>query len=193
MKVCSKCKELKELKDFNKSKASKDGVAYACRNCTATWYKEYNRTKVGLLKRIYRDQVRPPRRKRPKYTKRAFVEDVLAIPLFHTLHASWIAGEYTSELAPSLTKIDNSLPYTKDNIQVMTWKEHKAKKYRDRLEGNDNQCRSVAQLTLECSYIREFKSIASAAREIGCLSSGIHNVCTDRSNSIGGYKWAFIS
>jgi len=36
MKVCNKCGEIKPLTDYHKSKATKDGYAYMCKECSNT-------------------------------------------------------------------------------------------------------------------------------------------------------------
>ena len=38
MKTCTKCKVDKELVEFSKSKNSKDGLSYNCKQCRGNWY-----------------------------------------------------------------------------------------------------------------------------------------------------------
>jgi hypothetical protein len=45
IKKCSHCSLEKSLNEFNKSKSSKDGLQYVCKNCNSTYYSE-NRTKI---------------------------------------------------------------------------------------------------------------------------------------------------
>jgi len=40
-KVCTKCSESKQLSEFNKRRASKDGLAYRCRDCLSIQKKAY--------------------------------------------------------------------------------------------------------------------------------------------------------
>lgn len=66
-------------------------------------------------------------REMPTYTKEWLQEWLLAQPNFQTLLDEWVASDYSKWLAPSVDRIDNSIGYTEDNIQLMTWKENHLK------------------------------------------------------------------
>jgi len=192
MKVCTRCKKNKELNKFSKLKASKDGLSSECKECSLNRYNTYRRTKVGLIKTIYRTQLRSSKRRGhpvPTYTKEEFVEAIMGMELFHKLHANWVASGYDKDLIPSIDRDDSFLPYTEDNITLMTWKENFDKYHKDLYEGNDTQCKPVVQLTLDGKFIKEFKSVRIAARELNLLPGSISNVCIGKCSQAGGYKF----
>ena len=57
-KVCTKCSKSKELSSFNKMKASKDGLMYACRDCHNIYKRAYRSShpdKVAASHKAWRE------------------------------------------------------------------------------------------------------------------------------------------
>lgn len=54
MKKCSTCKIKKELTEFNKRKASKDGLRSQCKSCEKAYY-EANKDKIKVREKDYRE------------------------------------------------------------------------------------------------------------------------------------------
>ena len=57
-KVCTKCSESKQLSEFNKKKASKDGLQYTCKECTSIQNRAYtasNSVKVAAYNKAWQE------------------------------------------------------------------------------------------------------------------------------------------
>ena len=57
-RVCTKCSESKQLSDFNKRRASKDGLEHACRDCRNIQVRDYkvsNKDKVVAYNNAWRE------------------------------------------------------------------------------------------------------------------------------------------
>ena len=193
-KTCSRCKEDKELSDFGKLKASKDGLRPACKECSLAWYKEYAKTKTGLVRKMYNQQLKSSRKRghpEPSYNCKELTKAILDMPLFNKLYKEWVSSGYDKDLIPSIDRDDNLLPYTEDNITLMTWGENNRKYHKDVYEGNSTQCRPVTQLTLDGKFIREFKSISIAGRALGISNGFISDACSGRYKTAKGYKFMY--
>ena len=194
MKVCTRCKKNKELNDFGKYEASKAGLRPACKECISTANVEYNRSKLGKVNKMYNQQVHNSKKRHhplPTNTKEAFVEAILDMELFHKLYKEWVSSGYDKDLAPSIDRIDNSLPYTEDNITLMTWGENNRKNFKDTFEGNSTQCKPILQLSLSGVLIKEFKSAAIASRVLGLAIANISKVCKGKRKTAGGYVFKY--
>jgi len=92
----------------------------------------------------------------------------------------------------SLTEIakqfDVGLSTVEDINQGRTWTDPK-ETYPLRVS---NKRQGVAQFTLGGELVKEYTSIAAAARETGIDNSSITKVCNGKRNQAGGYRWARI-
>jgi hypothetical protein len=52
-------------------------------------------------------------------------------------------------------------------------------------------CIPVVQFKLDGTYVREFRSLDEAGKELGIFSSGIGDACYGRTKSSNGFLWAF--
>ena len=72
-KKCSKCGDTKPLSEFGVSKGGRYGRHSSCKACANESTKEFRRTKVGLVTKIYSTQRDSSKRRghdMPKYSKR---------------------------------------------------------------------------------------------------------------------------
>ena len=114
--------------------------------------------------------------------------------LFHTIYDNWVASNYNSDLTPSLDRIDDYLPYTETNIELVTWKENKDKGHLDRKEGRNNkQSRSVEQFTLDEEYVATYHSMHEAERITGITRSSIGKCCRGVLKQSNHFKWQYAS
>ena len=60
------------------------------------------------------------------------------------------------------------------------------------LPTNTGRERPIRQFDKQNNFIKEFPSIAVAAREIGSNYNSIYNVCRGKQKTAGGYKWEYI-
>jgi hypothetical protein len=83
-------------------------------------------------------------------------------------------------------KLNNKL----DNLEWVTNKENQIHKVKIGL-GN-NFTRTIIQYDLEGSLIKEFKSIISAAKEMGVSKSNIQGVLLNKRKTAGGFIWKYL-
>lgn len=128
-----------------------------------------------------------------QYTKQELTDWCLAQPLYHSLHADWVASGFLRELAPSVDRKDDYLPYSLSNIQLMTAKQNLDKGFADRAAGVNNKLStSVDQFTLDGVYVATYPSCNLAGRAMGKINgSSIAAVCTGKRNKAHGYVWKY--
>ena len=87
------------------------------------------------------------------------------------------------DLAVSVDRLKDELPYGLDNIQLGTWREN--------LENNHQAMRKpVIQMTLEGEFVKEWSSMNEARRAGWCML-GISKVCKGEQAKSRGFKWKF--
>jgi hypothetical protein len=84
----------------------------------------------------------------------------------------------------------NKLNNTVDNLDWVTNKENQIHKFKIGL-GN-NFTRTIIQYDLEGNLIKEFKSIVSAAKEIGVSNGNIQGVLLNKRKTAGGFIWKYL-
>lgn len=70
----------------------------------------------------------------PSYTKQWLSNWILSQGKFYVLHVNYILSNYDRDYKPSVDRIHDELPYTKDNIQLMTVRDNMLKGYKDAKE-----------------------------------------------------------
>ena len=92
--------------------------------------RRYHRTLRGMVSNSLGHQ-RSSSKKRghvpPNYDLNTLYDWAIAQERFIPLYEAWVASDYLTALKPSFDRLDDSLPYTFDNLQVLTWKENHAK------------------------------------------------------------------
>lgn len=108
---------------------------------------------------------------------------------------TWKTHNYPKGLAPSVDRLDDSLGYTLENIQLVTWDTNNEKMYTDRKSCKrvTAQNRRVMQISLTGSVISTFESISMAARSTGITRININDVCRQKKHCLtaGGYYWQY--
>ena len=90
----------------------------------------YRKTKAGITTCMYGGmKVSSGRRQHvvPNFSSKQLREWVFSQPNFEQLYIDWVASDYNRWKKPSCDRIDSALPYTFDNLQLMTWKENDEK------------------------------------------------------------------
>ena len=197
-KNCTKCKELKPLSEFCKNKNYPDGHQCACKSCTKIYREAYKKTKDGLIANIYsgqRDHSRNREHPAPDYSLEQLRIWVFNQSNFEELYKNWLDSGCDSQLAPSVDRADDYLPYTINNLlRVCTWYENWTRAHSDVKNGiNNKRSKAVKQLTMDGEFVAEFYSVRQASRDTKVNCSGICNCCrgTDRYISAGGFKWSY--
>lgn len=156
---------------------------------------EYYRSKGGKISHIYQAQKARSREngwESPSYSREELIEWVMKQPLYHELFKEWEDSNYDKNLAPSLDRKNDYLPYSLDNIQLMSWNDNNRKgAVFQKLGINQKQSKGVIRLDMDGNYIDEFHSIIEAERKTGISNGTISRACRKENNTAGGYKWKY--
>jgi hypothetical protein len=148
-KTCNTCKEEKLPAEFSINNAAKDGLQYNCRTCDNK--RQVQRRQQNLDAHLeYQRNYQRDRRKDFEYRLRMLinaskqraklndrehdinVEDIKAIyPVDGCCPIFGIKLEFNGagfrDSSPSIDRIDSTKGYTRDNIQVISWKANRIK------------------------------------------------------------------
>ena len=127
LKNCNKCGIDKPLSEYHSHKKSADGLDYICKDCSSDVCLEWQRSKNGLVSRIYNNQRGKSKRRGhalPDYAVQQLRDWITSQVVYHTMHRAGVASNDDRNFVPSCDRIDDDKPYTLDNIQLMTWKEN---------------------------------------------------------------------
>lgn len=177
-KTCNKCHKTLPLDAFPKQALGKQGRRASCKVCVR---EIYQRSKKGVILTMYSGQIAKSQKRGhppPAYTQAELLAWVDAKPLFHELYAAWVEANYAINIKPTCDRLDDYLPYSLDNLQLLTWYANTKKYHQDAINGiNTKACRAVDCLDLTGNYIKTYHSISDAARAVGTSHGNIRNVC----------------
>ena len=147
--TCTYCNVEKDVDLFVKSINNSRGYLNICKKCrnesqkhnraasNNIYTKKYEKTKKGFAVRLYRNmksRVFGVQKKCPHLyvgkeilPKEDFYNWILNNEKFHALFSRYKASNYDIRLAPSVDRIDSSIGYTLNNIQILTNSENCAK------------------------------------------------------------------
>ncbi len=158
---------------------------------------KFYKTKKGVIGAIYNSQRSNSKKRKhpmPSYSLSAFREAVLTMALFHTLYQAWVDSDYLTDLKPSIDRDNDALPYTEDNITLMTWGENKSKNYNTRAKGRNSKTnKAVECFTLDEEYITTYFSITEASEQTGIQRQSIGCCCRLIYKSAGKLKWQYAT
>ena len=151
LKICNSCKEEKLFSEFTKNKATPDGLQYKCRSCDLV-YQVKRRIKNRKENLEYSRQYQSNKRKNFEYRLQMLInaskqraknknrehsisiENIKAVypkdgccPIFGMKLEFNNAG--FRESSPSIDRINSKQGYTKENIQIISWKANRIKGY----------------------------------------------------------------
>jgi hypothetical protein len=163
-----------------------------------TWTREQQRqsrikhlrTKLGVIGRIYHSQIHRSRRKGwpdPLYTKDDFYKWIQNQTRFHRLFHEWEGSGFQKNKVPSVDRIDCLLPYSLENIHVLS---HEENMFKSQWEKARKYGRPVLQLDGDRVMAR-FRSTLQAQQATGVASGSIHQACTGKIRRAGGFRWTF--
>ena len=143
------------------------------------------KSKRNKIRSIYRSQKFHSKKRghsAPNYTKDDLIKWCLSQPLFRKLYREWRRNNYNRWFAPSCDRINDSKPYTLDNLQLMTWKENSLKAV----------SKEVCQYSKEGDLLETYSSTREAQKQTGVHHQNISTCCRGkRLKSAGGYKWQY--
>ncbi len=195
-KICTKCLLVTMFSNFGKRSAVPDGMKSQCKKCDREIGIERRRTKEGLIKTIYDNQVNHSRHRNdpsPEYSYKELYLWMMDNDDFHKLYKLWTISRYDQSKTPSCDRLDDYKGYSLSRLQIITWQENRSKGDKDRVSGkNTKQSKKVSQTTSDNVLINTFHSISNAAKETGLHVSAISKCCSGGLTQTGGYKWAFV-
>jgi len=196
MKICSNCKRELPKTNFSKHKLGVDGLRPQCRECTTLSNLLYDRTKKGLLTKIYNKQKASSKKRGhslPTYSKQWLEQWLLNNVEYHRLYDMWVLSGYEQDLRPSVNRLDDNLGYTEYNIELITWADNKEKAYKMIRNGGVRKCFNtpVKQFTLDGAFIASYTSFSEAGRAMCVHPTHIGQACDFKwgHNKAKGFLW----
>ena len=105
----------------------------------------------------------------PLYTRKELYDWCVNQELFHELYKEWEDSGYDTHLVPTVDRLDDSLPYSFDNIQLLNW-----------IDNSSKSARKVICYDLEDNIVCEYSSTREAARAVNTCNGNIVKVCEGR-------------
>ena len=150
---------------------------------------KHRRTFDGYITLVYGHQKQNSKERchaAPNYSKDELKIWIQEQPSFKDLWNSWKDSNYDKMLRPSVDRIEDSEPYSIENIELKTWKENDSKE-------RSIKKKKVNKLTIDGLLLCQYESIAKAGEENNMHSTGIGSVCNNRQETAGGFKWEFVT
>ena len=193
MKTCNVCGEVKDISDFNKASQNTDGYMGLCKSCE----QDYRRSYKGKLIGLYKTQKCNSKRRGHLLPSYSFEEFQLWAEKmgYAKLHLAWEASGYQRRMAPSTDRINDSLPYSFENMQLTTWGFNDDKAHEDFKSGTlFNKHTPVKQISKAGELIQIFPSQLAAQRATGIPQGNIGMVARKSGRkTAGGFKWEFVN
>ncbi len=198
--TCIQCNITKQTSEFNtkNQQRSLKNIDSFCKDCRKIQKQNDARTRNGMIVLMACSQ-RAKSKKRghtpPSYTTKELRKWVHSQPNFEELYLAWKKSNYDTNLKPSCNRLDDYLPYSLDNLELITWKENNEKANYDRRYGiNNKHSMGVKQINLNGEVVATFHSKREAHRATGICHSSIGNCCRNmpRYKTAGGYRWEFL-
>lgn len=196
IKQCSSCKKQLTLNNFNKEKATKDGLSHKCRLCKKEYKEIYKCSLKGVLVLMYHNQIVDSKKRKmspPTYTQKEFISKFINDLHYNQLHIYWLTTKEKND-KPSVDRLNDNISYTLNNIQMVTHKINQDKqntKVKMGINKNSTNKR-ITQLTIENVEIASFVSLHAAGEETKVAWQNISKVIRGLRKTAGGFKWKLI-
>ena len=197
MKTCNKCLVLKPLADFKNKKDNKDGLHGTCGPCLKKAKAIYKNTTKGFCTLLYGNQRVDSKYRNmpmPDYSSKELHIWLLENTNFKERLGLWVknGSKKRDPTMPSIDRIDNTKPYTFENIQLTSLEMNHAKNHLDNLNGvvlNGNHT-PILQL-LNGKLVREFISQHEAERITGIAQQNIWKCLNKKRKTAGTFSWKY--
>lgn len=191
-KRCYRCRKIKPLEEFNKNKSKPSGHCDECRECKKELDTQYRRTELGLISGIYSTQKHTSKKRghlAPNYSKAQLI-DFMYKNNYIELYTTWVFSEYDTNLVPSIDRTNRNLPYTLENIQLVTWEFNNQK---GREESKETYSKRVQQYSMSGELLGIYPSIIEASGASGLDKGTISDIARGiRKNFTSPFIWKFI-
>ena len=190
MKICNECKINKPDEDFYKSQK------YTCSSCLKKRKKAWYRTESGVLKTIYNSMKQSSIKRKhdpPNFSFNDF-KNWMYNNGFRFFYSIWINIDYNKNEKPSCDRLNDSKPYTLDNIKLTQWVNNKDHQFQDVMNGNlvvGIKHTPVIAINIKTGKQQIFISQADAARKLNCSQGHIGSVCRNKRKSHKGYIFKY--
>ncbi len=195
MKKCNKCLKDKKIDLFNKSsKGCRLGLMAYCKECNTKLQSEYNKTKKGILRIIYKSQKQHSKtrgQRPPEYSLKELREWAYSQIEFHTLFNEWKISGYKKDLKPSVDRKYDDIHYCFSNIQFKTFRENNTKNHIMKEANGYGSTKPVIQYDKKMNFIEEFFSIREAERQTGIDNRNINTCLKGKIRTSGGFIWKY--
>ena len=199
---CPDCLKEREVR-YDSVKSSETTCCRSCLNLRRPtkpkeelfhWQKYY-RSKVGKIAHAFQTHKLRSKEKGwqpPTYTREELIHWAMSQDSYHILFRNWEESNYSSNLSPSIDRIDDYGIYSFDNIQLITWEQnnHKGRHYQ-KIGLNRKNSIAVNQYTLDGDFLNSFHSLIEAERQTGVSNASISRVCRNPTHTAGGFKWEY--
>ena len=156
---------------------------------------KYRTSVKGILAVLYAGAVQKSKRRNhvpPEYSLEEFRAKYETDTAFLALYNTWVKSNYATMLKPSIDRLDNTKPYSFDNIQMVDWQTNlfNANKITTPLAKH----KPVFQQDKDTGEVlAEYSSALEASIQTGINKSHISAVCNQSKTryTAGGYKWTF--
>jgi len=178
VKKCIRCEEVKGIDEFNK--CGKHLSSY-CKKCRSDMYQEEKGEAKSIVFKLYRSQKgcsitrgMPP----PNYTRDELFDWILSQPHFEKLRSNYIQSGFDKYLVPSCDRLNERLPYTLDNIELVTWGENFKRSIEVIKSGERDISQPIIELQYpELSYIAEHPTYKSIRVKYGVSLGDVCQCC----------------
>ena len=129
----------------------------------------------------------------PSYTLDELITWLEKQPCLTQFWENWIASGCVKALAPSIDRKDDNLPYTLDNIQLMTWEQNHRKGSEDirSRKNKTHRHRSVVCFDLEGNKVKSYPSLTAASEDTGVSIGNIGNTLSGKQKTCCGMTWKY--
>lgn len=201
MKICKICEVSKDFSEYSVHRQMKDGYRLECKECYNFVAKS---DPIKFIHKMYASQVLSSKRRghpAPSYTREEFVSWVFSQQNWEKLWKTYQQKQHDKNYAPSVDRVNSQLPYTINNIELVSWDVNNTRGCRDTKSGyKQTQHKPVVAYTLDRKKVAEYVSLHEAARKTGTQVTNIQRVADGvpfrKSNGkmsmlyqTGGYRW----
>lgn len=166
MKTCIACEITKPLTDFPIHRGFTDGRRSTCKKCFCVQQKS---DLPRFIRKIYATQKLSSALRShpaPSYTLKELTDWANKQPQLTPLWEAYQASGHLRDLAPSIDRVNSNLPYTLDNLELVTWEVNNRRGTRDTKAGTKiTQHKAVAAYNKDGSLHKTYVSLHEAARD----------------------------
>jgi hypothetical protein len=151
----------------------------------------YRRTEKGVLTNIYAHILERSRKNgfpEPDFDCKYLHQRFLSDKKYLRIYGDWIISGFQKNMKPSIDRINNKKPYTKDNIQILSWAENRFKQSMERRSRKGEVCQ-----ILNGKIITTFRSQRDACNKLNLGQSMLSMALTGKTKTAYGYEWKYKS